>query len=98
MVDIENLCYELYKDKWIREHIKEEQMHSTIVQYYVTLDYNNTEREDYTLNDFIEEFGFAYGSMYCSFFEFIDNEYQDEQYIKELLNDSDLFTQYKKGR
>ena len=91
---IRELCYELYKVDWKRDHmITADREMDSIKDYYEFLlefDYNGNL---YTYDDYLEEFGYD-GELYVCYEEFWDNEYLDEQYICSLLNNAELIAMY----
>ena len=93
---ISRLCYELYKLDWKRSHmITYEREADSVKDYFEGLvDGNGSDRE-YTYADYIEEFGYD-GELYVCYEEFLDCEYTDETYIKNLLDNDVLFAMYKK--
>ena len=92
-MNIKLLCYELYKIDWVRTHISAIRELNSLKKYYMNnndLDYKNF------MNSYNNELNTVEydGEMYVSFDEFIDNEFNDKEYIKSLLNDNDLYNQY----
>lgn len=87
---ISKLCYELYKVDWEHSHMitKEREMDS-IKDYYEGL----IEDSVYTYNDYLEEFGYD-GELYAFYEEFLEAEYQDEDYMCSLLNNDSLIAIY----
>ena len=49
----------------------------------------------YTYNDYLEEFGYN-GELYVCYEEFCDSEYQDVDYMHNLLNNEKLIIEYDK--
>lgn len=86
-MNIKELAYTLYKLDWMRR-ISYDRKRDFVLNYYVDSKIKPT--SDATLLDTLEEFGFD-GELYACFEEFLENEYQDDSYIKELLPDE----QYK---
>ena len=91
-MDIRKLCYELYKIDWKHSHMitKEREMDS-IKDYYEGLIDN-----EYTYEDYIEEFGYD-GELYVCFEEFCDAEYYDVDYMRTLLDNDKLINIYHKN-
>ena len=88
------LCYELYKIDWKRSHmITPEIENDSVKDYYEYLITDNIDEEDYTYNDYIDEFGYN-GELYVCFEEFWENEYLDEDYICGLLDNKKLVAMY----
>ena len=83
-LELRKCIYELYKQDWIHEHLSNQQVKDTIVDYFEGLVDSS---EDFTFQDYIEEYGYTNGEVYSCYDEFMDNEYSDEEYIKSLLED-----------
>lgn len=93
IINISKLCYELYKIDWKHSHnITKDIEMDNIKNYYEGLIDNDTE---YTYNEYLEEFGYD-GQIYVCYEEFCDNEYQDKQYMCELLDNEKLIKLYHK--
>lgn len=84
---ISEVAYELYKQNWIDTHITPEMRLKALRKYYQYVDecLGNTEPYD-SFEDWIYEQGYEGGILYVSFDEFLDNEFQDKEYMKELLS------------
>jgi hypothetical protein len=76
--------YDLYKQEWLHSHLSNQQMKDSIVDYYEGLEDSS---DEYTFEEYLEEYGFINGEMYACYDEFIDIEYHDEEYIESLLED-----------
>jgi hypothetical protein len=78
------MCYELYIVDWIKKHISYDVLITTTQDYIKTryISYDHT----YTFEDYLFDNGFPSGEMYVCFEEFCDNEFQDKEYMRELLN------------
>lgn len=85
--DIKLKAYELYKLNWLAKHGYT--LDDVLRKAYEIMisDYLDIQVEDDLLDAF-EEIGFN-GEMYVSFDEFIDNEYQDIEYMKMLFGGVD---------
>lgn len=87
------LCYDLYKADWMRR-ISAEQISDTIKNYYTEcvriIDYDKP-RISYTMSyeDFVSETGYD-GAIYVCFDEFIESEFKDLDYMKDLIGDMKL--------
>ena len=88
-MDIKHLAYELYKIDWMRRISAKRQM-DAMKSYYKSL----TDETERSFNVYIEEMGFN-GELYVSFDEFCDCEYLDSCYIGQLLNNDNLFAEYR---
>lgn len=85
--DIKLKAYELYKLEWMKAHgYTVEDVLRKAYEIMIS-DYLDIEVEDDLLDAF-DELGFN-GEMYASYDEFIDNEYQDKNYMFKLLNDKE---------
>ena len=93
-MNISELCYELYKADWKHSNMitKDREMDS-IKDYYECLITDDIDNKEYTYNDYLEEVGYD-GELYVCYEEFLDNEYLEEDYIKELLNNEKLYKNY----
>lgn len=88
---IRELAYELYKIDWKDQHkITPEIEMYCLEDYYEGLVDNHT---NYTYEDYLMNFGY-YGELYVCFDEFLDNEYQDKEYMEELFDDKTLYKEY----
>ena len=92
-MNISKLCYELYKIDWKYSHITKYTEMDNIKNYYECLITDNIDSKEYTYNDYLEEVGYD-GELYVCYDEFLDNEYLEEDYIKELLNNEKLYKNY----
>lgn len=103
--DIAKLCYELYKIDWMRRISADRQIYAYKDWYekeyepHVSTIHNTYtgEAEPYydglTFENWIEEFGYD-GNIYVSYEEFLDTEYQNEEYIRVLLDNAALYLRY----
>ena len=90
-MNISKLCYELYKIDWKCSHMITKDMEmDNLKNYYDCLIDDDSE---YTYDDFLEEFGYD-GELCVRYDEFLDNEYLEEDYIKELLDNEKLYNKY----
>lgn len=84
---IRHLCYELYKLNWMQQ-ISRERIADT---------YKNCYQEGWdSYDDYIFECGYD-GSMYACYDEFLVHEYLDPTYVKELLDNDELYQEYLKN-
>ena len=81
-MDIKRIAYEKYRLDWMLKH------GYTLTSLMNELDSMQEESEDTVSQLFIDwEYGFGFSSeIWVCFDEFIDNEYQDKGYMKQLLN------------
>ena len=91
--ELRKCIYELYKQEWIHSHLSNQQIKDSIVDYFELVDSS----EEFTFQDYVEEYGFTSGKVYACYDEFMDNEYCNIEFIKPLLEDyQNLFEEYKK--
>lgn len=76
--------YRLYKVDWIYSHISKQQQLDQVVDYFEGL---VDLPDDYSYEDYLEEFGYSCGDIYACYEEFIDYEYKDTVFIGNLLKD-----------
>ena len=93
---IRKLCYELYKVDWKYSHITKDIEMDNMKNFYEDIIEKDIDvLNDYSYEDCVYEFGYN-GEVYADYDEFLDNEYQEEDYIKELLDNKKLFKLYLK--
>lgn len=85
-MNIENLCYELYKIDWM-DRISTECKKDTLKNYYEAISEKGISEKEYTFNNYLLDFGYN-GECYVGFEEFLDFEFLDAAYMKTLLNDN----------
>ena len=92
---ISEVAYELYKQNWIDTHTTPEMRLKALRDYYQYVDecLENTEPYE-SFENWIYEQGYEGGIFYVSFDEFLDNEFQDKEYIKDLLHNVVLYADY----
>ena len=89
---ISELGYELYKIDWM-SRIKTERKNKLVKEYYK---YCKEDAEtSMTVDDFVYGYGYD-GQLYVCEEEFLNAEYLEEEYMKELFNNKELFEEYKK--
>lgn len=94
MDNIREYFYEVYKRDWINTHISNERYIGTMNEYYKEKK-DNIDYPDFpSFKDYIEENGFDFGEIYCSYDEFLDFEYQQKNYWKSLINDEEIYGEY----
>lgn len=94
--DISEVAYELYKQDWIDTHTTKEERLNVLRGYHIYR--QDCIEEDFEIDSFEEwiwEIGYVDG-IYVCYDEFLDNEYLEKDYIKELLNDDNLYKMYLK--
>lgn len=89
-MNIRKLCYELYKLDWKRSHMITREIEMDSLKDY----YENLVDENYTYEDYIEEFGYD-GELYACYEEFLEVEYLERGYIHSLLDNVDLEKEYE---
>ena len=94
---ISEVAYELYKQNWIDTHTTP-QMRLNAQRDYQLYKMEELERNNdddiMSFEDWIFEQGYEGGILYVSFDEFLDNEFQDKEYIKDLLHNVVLYADY----
>ncbi len=105
---IARLAYELYKIQWMKRIPAKVQMdayknwHEEEFEPQLSQVQNpyNGECDDYydgqTFEEWIEEHGYEGFGIYICYEEFCTNEFQNEEYIKELLDNTALYLRYLK--
>ncbi len=86
--------YELYKEDWMNQNISPDD------RFYTFRNYKLTQLADDEFNGSFEDYlwdngGFLSGSLYVCFNEFLDAEYQDREYIKDLVYGADIADELK---
>lgn len=95
--NLKRKCYELYKLDWLKSHISPQMLFAEFCQYLLERAENEDLEEDYNFDEYLFENGFGEGSVYVCFEEFLDAEFMDEAYMKELLKENEeLWTAYLK--
>lgn len=94
MNNIREYFYEVYKRDWINTHISNERYIWTMNEYYKEKKDNLNYPDFPSFKDYIEENGFDFGEIYCSYDEFLDFEYQQKNYWKSLINDEEIYGEY----
>ncbi|MBP3781638.1 MAG: hypothetical protein J6I68_00145 [Butyrivibrio sp.] len=89
VLDIKELCYELYKIDWMRRITPKEQMES-LKNYYQDL---KVDGRAATYEEALSEIGFG-GQIYACYEEFLQGEYTSRDYMVELLDDEALEEEY----
>lgn len=82
------ILYELYKIDWKTQHITPE------IEMKSYKDFYKEDDNFFHYRKYVENVGYSNGECYVSFSEFMNNEYLDEEYMKELLNDDELYNEY----
>lgn len=92
---IQNIAYERYKCDWIGNHLTMRMISSTVEDFNEFLKECHRlgeSRTHYSFADYVEDYGFRGGTIWVCFDEFCGAEYQDEQYMEEILNSEDFRT------
>lgn len=90
MTNIKSICYQLYVKSWEEKH-KTVSSFREYCEYCLENDIPNSSILSY--DDYLYEVN---GGKYCILPEFLDYEYQDKEYIKELLSSDILYNEYLK--
>ena len=104
--NIRGLCYELYKMNWLKRIPADMQMDAYKTWYLeeflpnyqlIPNAYNGEADTVYTgisFEDYLFEVGYKGFGYYVCYEEFIDGDYQDAEFIKELLGNAKLYLEY----
>lgn len=96
-MNISKIAYELYKQDWIDTHTTEKERINSLRDYYSFAKQSIDNYNEYSsYEDWLSDFGFN-GFIYSCYEEFLDNEYNDKEYIFNLLADTKLFDLYCKN-
>lgn len=97
MLNIRKLSYETYKQKWVEDNTTAEMRIKTTYDY--SIEKQQSYSGEYSFEDYIFDYGYD-GSCYVCYDEFIDNEYQDKDYMTEVLTEAgcndDVYEMYLK--
>ena len=88
-------AYELYKTHWMERVSTESQLDVTRNYIEEALLEFPDDKDYQSLADFIDEVGYDSGSLYVCFNEFLTAEYTDEEFMRELFGNDDIFNAYK---
>ena len=88
-LDIRHLCYELYKEHWLSENVTFEEKRQVLKEYYCLC------QNGVSLDTYIEDQGY-HGNLYVCYDEFLGSEYLMKDFVKELLDDEQLYDVYLK--
>ena len=80
-MDVAKQLYIQYKLDWIQGHMSPA-LHQTVMQEFDS--YHRLEDPMISIEDYLNEFGF-HGECYGCFDEFLNNEFQDEDFIKTTI-------------
>lgn len=80
---IKHLIYEIYKTHWIETHTDTKQRLKTLGSYAIKI---LEDKEICSIKEYIEEYGYN-SECYVSYNEFLENEYQDKNLIKSILEE-----------
>lgn len=89
-LNIKFVAYVLYKQHWMKRVSPERQL-ATVQEYLDSV--APEDRGDYTLADYIYEQGYN-GELYVCYEEFLDVEYKDINFMREILRDEDVWQAY----
>ena len=95
MTNISEIAYELYKLDWTNSNVSEKMQLDALREYfkYRKECIENNEEID-SFDEWLWEVGYGHGSLYVCYEEFCDEEYRDRDYIRYLLDDTELFLMY----
>lgn len=86
---IKDLCYKLYQLDWERNHINPQIKSDSLKNFYE----ESINGKFSSYEEYLFEVGYN-GEIYVCYDEFLDNEYQDVDYIRSLLDNEMLFKEY----
>lgn len=92
-ITIRDLAYQLYIIDWKRSNITPEIEMDTWKNYF---EETSNYIDGYTFEEFLYEQGYTSGTLYVCYEEFLNAEYLDEEYMKELLDNEKLYNLYLK--
>lgn len=84
-------AYEAYKIQWL-ERISTQRQLDVILNYIQDTIQENEATPSLTLDEYIQEYGYD-SELYACYEEFLESEYKDADYMRELLGD-ELFEAY----
>ena len=82
-LSIAEIIYELYKIDWVATHITQKQREKVELEYKEYVEHFN---DEVTFEGYLEQYGYD-GEIYASFKEFLENEYQDTEYVESLMRE-----------
>ena len=91
---ISKVAYELYKQNWIDTHTTRDVRMDDIRNWGETEIENDDGTLACTYEEYREEFGYLGTGLYVCYEEFLDEEYQDREFMKELLQSDALISAY----
>lgn len=91
---ISNVAYELYKQNWIDTNTSRETRLDDIRNWGEEEIQNNDEESARTYEECRDELGYVGGESYVCYEEFLDAEYQDKEFMEELLQSKALIKAY----
>lgn len=98
--EFKHCLYELYKQDWIKSHVHERTQKETLKRYRNTAKQiieDDIDTKIPTFDEYVEYNGYC-NSIYACYDEFIDYEYNDGDYIAELLgNDPTMIKLYEES-
>lgn len=94
MNSISYVAYELYKQNWIDKHTTKGERLKSIRIWGESEIKNDNEDLVYSYKEWQEEYAYPGGILYACYDEFIDEEYQDREFMKKLLKSKFLIQAY----
>lgn len=86
--------YEIYKESWMYENVSPAERLDSFRRYKAISACEDNMYKSY--DDYLWDNGaFGSGSLYVCFGEFMDNEYEDREYIESLIDTADIEPEYK---
>ena len=84
--------YEIYKENWMYENVPPAERLDSFRRYKLT---NACQGLYNSYEDYLFDNGFACGSLYESFNDFMEHEYEDSEFIKSLVCAADIDLEIK---
>ena len=93
--NIKEICYMVYQTDWKKKHgITTKKKIETTKEYLEFMKENGLDKDSYSFNDFLEEYGYD-GELYACYEEFLGAEYLDHDYICSLLKTENCIAAYE---
>lgn len=84
---LQRFSYELYKKNWMLTHVSHEDIVQAYREYMLSMTDNPFAlKEGFTFEQYIEDQGIN-GMIYVGFSEFVNHEYKDKEFMKQLLGE-----------
>ncbi|MCR5021472.1 hypothetical protein [Ruminococcus sp.] len=94
ITNLRKYAYKLYKAEWINRISTERQL--DVIRNYIEEGISDGFDVNENFEEYLNERGFD-GELYCCYDEFIEGEYRDEDYMRTLFDNEDIFNYYKRN-